>query len=104
MDRSRTQALLKNAMRNHAGPASPVYDWEPCIDLIEMKVDRGNDLEKADIYKLPDRFAILSWTLEGNSSGNPLLFGPETIYPSGRFGGDSFLMFRKGWFLYFRLQ
>ena len=103
--RSRTQTLLKNAMGNHAPVANPIYDAANCIDLVELKIDRGEGLEKVDMYILPNKFGILSWAFEGNSEANPLHFDPVAIYgtASDRRSG-TFFMNQEGWELTFHLK
>ena len=104
-DLSETQTFLKNAMGNHAPVANPIYDAANCIDLVELKIDRGEGLEKVDMYILPNKFGILSWAFEGNSEANPLHFDPVAIYgtASDRRSG-TFFMNQEGWELTFHLK
>ena len=102
--RSRTQTLLKNAMGNHAGGHSPIYDAPQWIDRVELDVDRGEGMEDVDIYVFPQTFYILSWAFEGNSEENPLLFDPMTIHEPGWYRRHDFLMNREGWTLTFWLE
>ena len=102
---SETLTFLKNAMGNHAPVANPIYDAANCIDLVELKIDRGEGLEKVDMYILPNKFGILSWAFEGNSEANPLHYNPVAIYgtASDRRSG-TFFMNQEGWELTFHLK
>ena len=103
--RSRTQSLLKNAMGNHAPAANPIFDSSSCIDLIELRIDRGEGLENVDIFILPNKFGILSWALEGNSETNPLRFDPQAIYGEATIRkGSTFFLNQEGWELTFHLK
>ena len=102
---SETQTFLKNAMGNHAPATAPVYDTWTCIDIVELKIDRGEGLEKVDMYILPNKFGILSWALEGNSEENPLLFDPMATYGARSYReSNEFVMSREGWELSFYLK
>ncbi len=102
---SETLTFLKNALGNHAPATDPVYDTSRCIDLVELKIDRGEGLEKVDIYAVPNKFGILSWALEGNSEENPLLFDPMATYGARSYReSNEFVMSREGWELSFYLK
>lgn len=102
---SETLTFLKNAMGNHSPATAPTFDTWPCIDLVELKIDRGEGLEKVDMYVFPDKFGILSWAFEGNSEENPLLFDPMGIYGTKSYrDSNEFVMNREGWELSFYLK